>query len=326
MLRIAAVFLLGSALLSPAMAAEPAAVYPSRPIHIVVPYPPGGSADLVGRMVAEKMGQTIGQPVVIDNKGGATGSIGSEFVAHAAPDGYTLLIAISDTHAINPAVMANLRYDPLKDFVPISLMATQPLLLAVGRNMKARTLAEFVAMAKEKPGAITYASNGRGGLQHLAMELFSNAAGIKTLHVPYKGAGPAISDVIGGQVDSLFISVQGGGGNLTGGNLRPLAIGAASRLAVAPDVPTFSELGYPKFLVTQWYGLLAPAGTPPDVVDKLNRQVKTALATPDVSEKLKAAGTEPVGSTPEQFRAFLAGEIKLWADVAKSVGVRLETE
>jgi len=301
-----------------------AADFPAKVIRIVVPYPPGGSADLIGRMVAEKMSKSIGQPVIVENKGGATGAIGSEFVARADPDGYTLLVAIADTHAINPAVVPKLPYDPLKDFVPISLMATQPFVLAVGPAMQMKDIGEFVARAKEKPGAITYASNGTGGLQHLAMELFSAAAGIRTLHVPYKGAGPALTDVMGGQVNAIFISLQGGGSNLKTEKLRPLAITSANRLAVAPEIPTFVESGYPKFQMSQWYGILAPKGTPADVVDKLNQHVKAALTAVDVSEKLKAAGTEPVGSTPEQFLVFLTGEIAQWAAVAKANNIRLE--
>lgn len=301
-----------------------AADFPTRTIKIVVPYPPGGSADLIGRMVAEKMAKSTGQPVIVENKGGATGAIGSEFVARADPDGYTLLIAIADTHAINPAVVPRLPYDPLKDFVPISLLATQPFVLAAGPAMPAKNIAEFVALAREKPGAITYASNGTGGLQHLAMELFSSAAGIKTLHVPYKGAGPALTDTMGGQVHSIFISLQGGGSNLKTDKLRPLAITSAARLAVAPEIPTFVESGYPGFQMSQWYGILAPRGTPADIIDKLNQHVKAAINASDVSDKLKAAGTEPVGSSPEQFLAFLTREIAQWASVAKANNIRLE--
>ena len=206
-----------------AAVAQAAAGYPARPVKIVIPYPPGGSADLIGRMVADKMGKSIGQPVVVENKPGATGAIGSEFVARAEPDGYTLLIAIADTHAINPAVVPKLPYDPVKDFTPVSLLATQPFLLAVGPKMQAKTVAEFVAYAA-------------GGLQHLAMELFSSAAGIKALHVPYKGAAPALSDVMGGQVDAIFISLQGAGGNLNAGKLRSVAMAAATRVSSDSNV------------------------------------------------------------------------------------------
>ena len=321
MLRRSALVLACALLASGALAQDR---FPSRPIKLVVPYPPGGSADLVGRMVAEKMSQSLGQPVVVDNKGGASGAIGSDFVSRAAPDGYTLLVAISDTHAINPAVMGQLPYDPQKDFVPVSLMATQPFVLAVGRKTSAKSLAEFVAAAKQKPESITYASNGRGGLQHLAMELFSRAAGIQTLHVPYKGAAPALQDVIGGQVDALFISLQGAGSNFASGNLRPLAIAAPRRLAVAPDVPTFAEAGFPNVTITQWYAMMAPKGTPAGIVDVLNRHLQMALTSPDVADRLKSAGTEPVAGSSEQMRTFLTGEVRKWADLAKSVGVKLD--
>jgi tripartite-type tricarboxylate transporter receptor subunit TctC len=321
MLRRTALVLAATLLCTAALAQDR---FPSRPIKLVVPYPPGGSADLVGRMVAEKLSQSLGQPVVVDNKGGASGAIGSDFVSRAAPDGYTLLVAISDTHAINPAVMGQLPYDPQKDFVPVSLLATQPFVLAVGRKSTAATLAEFVATAKQKPDSVTYASNGKGGLQHLAMELFNRTAGMQTLHVPYKGAAPALQDVMGGQVDALFISLQGAGGNFASGGLRPLAISAPRRLAVAPDVPTFAEAGYPNVTISQWYAMMAPKGTPPAIVDLVGRHVKMALASPDVADKLKSAGTEPVGGTPEQMRTFLAGEIRKWADLAKSVGVKLD--
>lgn len=312
---LAAAALLGSA---PILAADP---YPSRPIRIVVPYPPGGSADLIGRMVAERMSKSIGQPVVVENKAGATGAIGSEFVARADPDGHTLLVGIADTHAINPAVVARLPYDPVKDFAPVSLMARQPFLLAVGPKVTARTLAEFVAAAKAQPGTMTYASNGAGGLQHLAMDLFNSTAGIRTLHVPYKGAGPALADVMGGQVDAILISIQGAGSNL-GGKLRPIAIVSPARVNAAPDVPTFAESGYPGLAVNQWYALFAPRGTPAEIVDKVNQHVKAALDAPEVGDKLRGAGTEPVGGTPDQLRAFLAGEIRQWADVARAIDLK----
>jgi tripartite-type tricarboxylate transporter receptor subunit TctC len=269
------------------------------------------------------MAKSIGQPVVVENKGGATGAIGSEFVARAEPDGYTLLVGIADTHAINPAVVAKLAYDPVKDFAPVSLMARQPFLLAVGPKVGARTLADYVAAAKANPGSMTYASNGAGGLQHLAMELFNATAGIRTVHVPYKGAGPALADVMGGQVDAILISIQGAGSNL-GGKLRPVAIVAPSRVAAAPDVPTFAESGFPGLAVNQWYALFAPRGTPAEIVDKLNQHVKAALASPDVGDKLRGSGTEPVGGSPSELRAFLAGEVRQWADVAKAANVRLD--
>lgn len=301
-----------------------AETYPSKPITIVVPYPPGGSADLIGRMVADKLSKSIGQPAIVENRGGGSGAIGSELVARAQPDGYTLLVAIADTHAINPAVSAHINYDPKRDFAPISLLAVQPFVLAVGSTVQAKSLAEFIKAAKANPGKLTYASNGAGGLQHLAMEMLSPVAGISLLHVPYKGAAPALSDVMGGHVDAIFISLQGGGTNITTGKLRPLAITSAKRLEVAPDIPTFTEEGYPAFQVQQWYGLLAPRGTPAGIIAKLNEHVAAAMKAPDVSEKLKSAGTEPRGSTAEEFAAYLDREIAQWANVAKTNNITVK--
>jgi tripartite-type tricarboxylate transporter receptor subunit TctC len=309
-----------------ALAASPAfaETFPSKPITVVVPYPPGGSADLIGRMVAERFSRTIGQTAIVENRGGGSGGIGSEMVARARPDGYTVLIGIADTHAINPAVNASPNYDPKKDFTPISLLAVQPFALAVGPTVQATSLAEFIKAAKEKPGKLTYASNGAGGLQHLAMELLSPTAGISVLHVPYKGAAPALSDVMGGHVDAIFISLQGAGSNFKSGKLRPLAITSASRLDVAPEIQTFTEAGYPAFQVQQWYGLLAPRGMPAEIVAKLNEHAVAAMRAPDVSEKLKSSGTEPRGSTPAEFAAFLDREIAQWAAVAKANNIRIE--
>jgi tripartite-type tricarboxylate transporter receptor subunit TctC len=305
---------------SPAMAET----YPSKPITIVVPYPPGGSADLIGRMVAEKFSRSIGQTTIVENRGGGSGAIGSEIAARARPDGYTLLIAIADTHAINPAVNSKLNYDPKKDFAPISLLAVQPFALAVGPTVPVKTLADFIKLAKEKPGKLTYASNGAGGLQHLAMELLSPVAGISALHVPYKGAAPALSDVMGGHVDAIFISLQGAGSNFQTGKLRPLAITSAKRLDVAPEIQTFTEAGYPAFQVQQWYGLLAPRGTPADVIAKLNEHAAAAMKAQDVSEKLLSAGTEPRGTSAAEFTTFLDREIAQWADVAKTNNIKIE--
>ena len=300
------------------------AAYPDRTVRLVVPYPPGGSADLVGRMVAEKMSLSMGQPVIVDNRGGASGAIGSDFVARAPADGYTLLMALSDTHAINPAVMSHLPYDAVRDFARISLLATQPMLLVVGQHMGANTLAEFVAAAKRKPGSVTFASNGKGGLQHLSMELFGRSAGIEMLHVPYKGTAPALTDVMGGQVDSVMISLQGAGGNLGAGGLKAIAAASEKRLAVAPTIPTFAESGYPQIIVWQWYGLMAPRGTPEAVIELVNKHARAAMATQDVASRLRAAGTEPGSSSPEAFRQFQLAELQKWSRVAKSVGVRLD--
>lgn len=308
-------------LAAPAFAADP---YPVKPITIVVPYPPGGSADLIGRMVADKFSKSIGQTTIVENRGGGSGGIGSDMVARSKPDGYTLLIAIADTHAINPAVNPNLNYDPKKDFEPISLLAVQPFALAVGPSMPATDLAGFIKAAKAQPGKLTYASNGAGGLQHLAMELFSPTAGIDVLHVPYKGAAPALTDVMGGHVDAIFISLQGAGSNFKSGKLRPLAITSEKRLDVAPEIPTFTELGYPAFQVQQWYALLAPKGTPPEIVARLTEHAAAAMKAPDIVEKLTSAGTEPRGTSAAELARFMDHEIKQWADVAKANNIKIE--
>ena len=305
-----------------------AADYPSQPIHLVVPWTAGGFTDVFGRLMAEKLSKSLGQPVVVDNKPGASGGIGSEFVSRAAPDGYTLLLTTSDAlvwnvglaeaYAADRAANQAPTYDPNKDFTQVVLMGTQPVLLAVGADVPAKNLSEFVALAKTKPGTVTYGSSGEGTAVHLAMEMFSSAAGIKMVHVPYKGINPALLDVLGGQVQSILISVQGAGGNLKTGKLRPLAITSLTRSPLVPDVPTIAESGYPNFQLTLWYGIAGPKGMPQDVVDKLNRAIKAALAEPDVREKLLGGNTTPIGSTPEEARAFLASETQKWSQAVKS--------
>jgi tripartite-type tricarboxylate transporter receptor subunit TctC len=305
-----------------------AADYPSQPIRLVVPWTAGGFTDVFGRLIAEKLTKSLGQPVVVDNKPGASGGIGSEFVARSAPDGYTLLLTTSDAlvwnvnvaeaHAYDRVANATPTYDATKDFTQIVLMGTQPVLLAVGASVPARNLPEFVAMARAKPGIVTYGSSGEGSAVHLAMEMFSTAAGIKMIHVPYKGINPALLDVLGGQVQSLLISVQGAGGNIATGKLRPLAITSLTRSQLVPDVPTIAESGYPNFQLTLWYGIAGPKGMPQDVVVKLNQAIKAALAAPDVREKLLSGNTTPIGSSPEEARAFLASETQKWGTAVKA--------
>ncbi len=301
-----------------------AADYPTQPIHIVVPWAAGGFTDVLGRLIAEKMSKTLGQPVIVDNKPGATGGIGSEFVSRAAPDGYNLLLTTSDAlvwnvnvakaHESDPAKNAKPTYDPIKDFTQIIFMGTQPVLLFVGSDVPARNISEFVAMAKAKPGAVSFGSSGEGSAVHLGMEMFSATSGIKLNHVPYKGINPALLDVIGGQVQSLFISLQGGGAYMKAGKLRPLAITSLTRSPLAPDVPTLAESGYPGFQLTLWYGLAGPKGLPADVVDKLNRAGKAALNEPDVKERLTAGNTTVIGSTPAEAHAWLVSETAKWGD------------
>jgi tripartite-type tricarboxylate transporter receptor subunit TctC len=319
----------GGAIASSLMGANAvAADYPSQTIHLIVPWTAGGFTDVFGRIMAEKLSKSLGQAVVVDNKPGASGAIGSEFVSRAGPDGYTLLLATSDSlvwnvnvaeaYANNRAANPAPTYDVLKDFTQVALMGTQPVLLAVGADVPAKSLSEFVAMAKAKPGMVTYASSGEGTAVHLAMEMFSSAAGIKMVHVPYKGINPALLDVLGGQVQSILISVQGAGGNLKTGKLRPLGITSLVRSPLVPEVPTIAESGYPNFQLTLWYSIVGPKGMPPDVVDKLNRAIKAALAEPDVREKLLGGNTTPIGSTPEEARVYTANEVQRWGQAVKA--------
>ena len=305
-----------------------AADYPSQPIKIVVPWAAGGFTDVFGRLIAEKMTKSMGQPVIVENKPGASGGIGSEYVSRAAPDGYTLLLHTSDTlvwnvgmvdaAASDPGSNPKPGYDPLRDLSHVTLMGTQPVLLLVGSQVPAKSLAEFVALAKAKPGTVSYGSSGEGSAVHLAMETFSTMAGIRMIHVPYKGINPALMDVLAGQVQGLFLSLQGAGQNIQAGKLRPLAITSLKRSPLAPDVPTMAESGYPDFQLTLWYEIAGPRGMPTEIVDKVNRSVRAALAEPDVRDKLVSGNTTVVGSTPEEARAFVAAEWGRWAAAVKN--------
>jgi tripartite-type tricarboxylate transporter receptor subunit TctC len=317
MMRKFALALVG--LLAPMFSgALPAAAqdYPSRTIRLIVPYPPGGSADLIGRMLADQLTERMRQTVIVENRGGASGAIGSEAVARAKPDGYTVLIGIADTHAIGPAVNKNLPYHPINDFEPISLLATQPLALAVGPAVKADSLDSFVKAAQAARDSMSYASNGVGGIQHMAMESIASMAKFQPLHVPFPGSGPAMADVIGGHVDAIFISLQGGDALFKAGSLRALAIGAPKRLEAAPSVPTFAESGYPDFMAQQWYGLFAPKGMQTEIVDILNKQVAVSMKDPKIADKLGAAGTTAIGSASAEFATFLKDQVVMWDKVA----------
>jgi len=306
--------LLATALIPIGAVAQTTGDFPNKPIRLVVPWAPGGFTDLFGRMLAEKMSKSLNTSVVVENKSGASGSIGASYVARSDPDGYTLLLSTSDAlvYAVNTTVNPNPTYDPVKDFEQISLMATQPVFLAVGKDVPARNVSEFVALAKKKDKSLTFGSSGEGSAVHLAMELFSDAAGMKLVHVPYKGITPALMDVLAGRVDAIFISFQGGGNYFKSGELRPLAVTSLKRSAVEPDVPTLDESGYPGFQLTLWYAMVAPDGTPRAVIEKLNTAVNAALREPDLKEKLLAANTTPVGSTSTEADKFLADEVKKW--------------
>lgn len=309
-----------TAFASPAIAQE----YPARPIKIVVPYAPGGGADTVARIVAKKVSENIGQSIVIENKGGAGSIVGTEQVAKAEPDGYTLLLGQSGPISINPAVYKSLPYDPVKDFAPVSMTTAYPYILVVNANMPARTLQEFVALAKGKPGSLNYGSTGVGAANHLVAELFNDKAGLKMTHVPYRGTALAVGDLVSGQLDVVFgdpISVLP---QIKSGKLRALAVTSADRSPVAPEIPTVAESGYPGFEALAWHGILAPAKTPPAIVSKLNAEIAKALADPATRELLAKQAMQPVGDSPAQFAAFIGKDIATWKAVADAAKVTVE--
>jgi tripartite-type tricarboxylate transporter receptor subunit TctC len=298
--------------------------YPSRPIRLIVPYAPGGGADTVARIVAKRVGETIGQPIVIENRGGAGSIIGTDMVAKAEPDGYTLLLGQSGPISINPAVYKDLRYDPIRDFAPISMTTAYPYILVVNAKQPAKSLQDFVTLAKSKPGSLNYGTTGIGAANHLVTELFSSKAGLKMTHVPYRGTALAVADLVAGQVDVVFgdpISVLS---HIQAGTLRALAVTSKERSAVAPDVPTVSESGYPGFDAIAWHGILAPAGTPAVIVQKLNGEIVKALQNPETRTLLVNQAMQTVGNTPEEFAAFIKQDIAIWKAVATEADVSVK--
>jgi tripartite-type tricarboxylate transporter receptor subunit TctC len=301
-----------------------AQAYPNRPVRVVVPYPPGGGTDVVARTIAQKMTEAMGQSLVVDNRGGANGILGSDLVAKAKPDGYTILITIA-SHAINPTLYAKLPYDTATDLLPVSLLAEYPFVLTVHPTVPAKTAKEFIAFARARPNQLNYASSGNGSGPHLGMELLNNMAKIKMTHIPYKGAGQAMTDLLSGQVEVFLNNFLAGGAMIKAGKLRPLAVTSAKRSAAMPDLPTFNEATVPGYVVTGWYGMLVPAGTPPAIVTALQEGATKALRSKDVSERLSGEAAEIVASTPVQFGAFIKAETDKWAGVIKKAGVKPET-
>jgi tripartite-type tricarboxylate transporter receptor subunit TctC len=299
--------------------AQDAGSYPNRPIRLVVTVPPGGAADFIARLIATKMSASMGQPVVVENRGGASGSIATDFVAKAAPDGYTLLQNSITTHGIGPHLMTKLPYDPIGSFAPITMLASLPLIMTVNADLKANSLPEFVATSKTRK--LSFASSGNGGAPHMAGELFKIATAVDMIHVPYRGSGPAVADVVGGQVQVMFDGAPSLLPHINSGKLRALAAASPRRNALLPNVPTFAELGYPTVDVALWYGLLAPAGTPPEIIARINREVNQALKSPDVIERFAAQGTEALGGTPEQAASYMRKELDRWGDVVKKAGI-----
>jgi tripartite-type tricarboxylate transporter receptor subunit TctC len=323
---IAAVCTLGIAgMLASGTAAAQPPDYPSKPIRLITPFPPGGGTDVVARIIGERLAEQLGQPVVVDNKGGAGGVLGTELAAQAPPDGYTLVLGSSATHAVNPSLYSKLGYDPIADFVAISPVAATPLLLMVNQAVPAKTVAELIALAKAKPAnaGLTYASAGPGTAQHLGGELFKAASGTNLLHVPYKGAGPAMTDLLAGHVDMVFDTMPSALPQVRTGKLRILGISSATRSATLPDVPAIAET-LPGYEMTTWWGLFAPKGTPAAVVERLNREVKLAVASKPVLDKFKMAGIDASWSSPADFAALLKREVPKMRKVIQQSGAKVD--
>jgi tripartite-type tricarboxylate transporter receptor subunit TctC len=298
--------------------------YPSKPVRLVVPFAPGGTTDVLARLLGQKLAESLGQQFLVDNRPGAGGNIGTELAAKAPADGYTLVMSFDGTMAINPSVYRKLPFDAQKDLAPVASMAQVPLLIVVHAGVAAANVAEFVALAKANPKRVNYSSAGHGSTGHLTGELFAARAGIEMVHVSYKGGGQAVQDLLGGQIQMLVTALPTVEGHLKGGKLRALAFTSARRVAGAPDVPTLAESGYPGFDVLSWYGVLAPAGTPAEVVRKLNGEINAIVQAPDVRARLVALGAEPTGGTPEQFAATIRADTARWAKVVADAAIRID--
>ena len=301
-----------------------AQAYPSKPIRFVVPYPPGGPLDAVARLLGQKVAESVKQPVIVDNKPGAGGNIGADAVAKSAPDGYTILMGAVATHAINPTLYASIPYDPVRDFQPITQVASTPNVLIVHPSIPAASVRDFIAYAKANPGKLNFGSGSTGSAGHLAGELFKTMAGVEMIHVPYKGAAPAMQDLIGGQVQLMFDNYASAATQLRAGKVKALAVTTAKRSALAPDLPTIAESGLPGFDISTWFGIFAPAGTPREIVDRLHAEFTRALALADVREKMVNLGAEPIGNRPEEFAAYIRTEAEKYARVVKSSGARAD--
>jgi tripartite-type tricarboxylate transporter receptor subunit TctC len=298
-----------------------AQTWPQKPVTYIVPFPPGGTTDILARAIALKLGPALGTTIVVENKPGAGGNIGSDFVAKARPDGYTILGGTISSHAINPSIYKSMPYDAVKSFQPITLIGTNANVLVVGAASPYKSVQDVIAAAKAKPGSISFASAGNGTSQHLSGELFKSLAGIQMEHVPYKGSGPAIQDVMAGHVPLMFDTTVVAAPHIQSGKVRALAVTSTKRVGSLPNVPTMAEAGVKGYEIVSWQGIFAPAGTPKEVVQRLNAEVVKILAMPDMRERLAGLGLDPVGNTPDEFAAFQKGEIAKWAKVVKEAKI-----
>jgi tripartite-type tricarboxylate transporter receptor subunit TctC len=299
------------------------AQWPTKPLRIILPYPPGGGTDFLGRIVGQKLAEALGQPVIPDNRPGANSNLGAEFAARSAPDGYTLLLT-NMSHAVNASFYPRLGYDIVKDFAPVSLLASHPHVLVVHPSLPVKSVRELIALAKTRPGQLDYSSAGVGSSPHLAAELFDTMARIKMTHIPYNGGSASVVAIMGGQVQLGFPTTPTAIPQLKSGKLRGVAVTSAQRAPSIPDLPTISESGLPGYEIIIWYGLLVPAGTPSDLIARLHAESVKLLNAPDVRERLSAAGFEPIGTTPEQFGPYIRDEVAKWAKVVKATGIRAE--
>jgi len=298
--------------------------YPTKPIKLIVPFPPAGGTDVLSRSISQSIMTNTKWVIIIDNKPGAGGNIGLDTAAKSPPDGYTIAMGQTANLAVNPTLYSKLPFDPLKDFEPIALVSSQPLILVVSTSSPWKTLKEFVDAAKASPGKLNMASSGNGTIGHIGGELFQRRAGIKMAHVPYKGAGPAVADLMGGSIDCFFGNTQAVGGLVTGGKLRPIATTSPNRLANFPDVPTVAELGYPGFEAATWSGLVAPVGTPKAIIDRLNAEANKALGNPEMKQRLYEDGSTPLGGSARDFAEFIKTENVKWGTAVREAGIKLD--
>jgi len=298
--------------------------YPSKPVRMVVPFPPGGTTDILARAVGQKLSESWGQQVVIDNRPGAGGNIGTDIVAKSPADGYTLLMGTVGTHAINASLYGKLPFDPVKDFAPVTLVASVPNVLVVNSTVDSKSVKELIALAKSKPGQLAFASSGNGTSIHLAGELFKSMTGTAMLHIPYKGSAPAIAELLGGQTNMMFDNLPSAMPHIKSGRLRALAVTSVRRSPALPDIPTIAETGISGYEASSWFGVLAPAGTPKDIVAKIQGDIARALNAPEIKERLSGQGAEPVGNTPEQFAEHIKAESAKWARVVKDSGAKVD--